>query len=191
MIKPRALRPGDRIAAISLSSGWPSVYPGAYNDGKRHLEDAFGVQVVESRHALADSDWLAAHPEVRAADLMEVLRDPSIHGVVSTIGDDDSIRILPMLDLSVIRDNRKVFVGYSDATVTHFAFLKAPPFEGSTTYACLVLNRWPGLPMPGPAALFRRRAVVARGGESLDLESVMSSIRKCEQLGTAFDRFFG
>jgi muramoyltetrapeptide carboxypeptidase LdcA involved in peptidoglycan recycling len=73
MIKPRALRPGDRIAAISLSSGWPSVYPGAYYDGKRQLEDAFGVQVVESRHALADSDWLAAHPEVRAADLMEVV----------------------------------------------------------------------------------------------------------------------
>src|SRR5258708_5171500 len=125
MVKPRALRPGDRIAAISLSSGWPSVYPGAYYDGKRQLEDAFGVQVVESRHALADSNWLAAHPEVRAADLMEVLRDPSIQGIVSTIGGDDSIRMLPFLDLSVIRDNPKVFVGYSDATVTHFAFLKA------------------------------------------------------------------
>ena len=125
MIKPRALRPGDRIAAISLSSGWPSVYPRAYWDGKRQLEKAFGVQVIESRHALADPDWLAAHPEARAADLMEVLRDPSIHGIVSTIGGDDSIRMLPFLDLSVIRENPKVFVGYSDTTVTHFAFLKA------------------------------------------------------------------
>jgi muramoyltetrapeptide carboxypeptidase LdcA involved in peptidoglycan recycling len=125
MIKPRALRPGDRIAAISLSSGWPNVYPGAYCDGKRQLEEAFGVQVIESRHALADRNWLAAHPEVRAADLVEVLRDPSIQGIVSTIGGDDSIRMLPFLDLSVIRENPKVFVGYSDATVTHFAFLKA------------------------------------------------------------------
>ena len=31
MIKPRALRPGDRIAAISLSSGWP--FPETYRDG--------------------------------------------------------------------------------------------------------------------------------------------------------------
>jgi len=125
MIRPRALRRGDRIAAISLSAGWPNVFYEAYCDGKRQLEEAFGVQVIESRHALADPDWLAAHPEARAADLLEVLKDRSIHGVVSTIGGDDSIRILPFLDLSVIRENPKIFIGYSDTTVTHFAFLKA------------------------------------------------------------------
>ncbi len=125
MIKPRALRPGDRIAAISLSRGWPSVFPRAYQDGKRQLQETFGVEVVESRHALADVDWLAQHPEARAADLMEVLSDPAIQGVVSTIGGDDSIRMLPFLDYSVIRENPKVFLGYSDSTVTHFAFLKA------------------------------------------------------------------
>ncbi|MGC1685933.1 MAG: S66 peptidase family protein [Candidatus Acidiferrales bacterium] len=125
MIKPRALSRGDRIAAISLSSGWPNIFPRAYRDGKRQLEEAFGVQVIESRHALADSEWLAAHPEARAVDLMEVLRDRSIHGIVSTIGGDDSIRMLPFLDLSVIHENPKIFIGYSDTTVTHFAFLKA------------------------------------------------------------------
>jgi muramoyltetrapeptide carboxypeptidase LdcA involved in peptidoglycan recycling len=130
MIKPRALRRGDRIAAISLSSGWPNVFPAAYYDGKRQFENAFGVRVIESPHALAKPDWLAAHPEARAADLMEVLRDPSIHGIVSTIGGDDSIRMLPFLDLSVIRENPKVFLGYSDTTVTHLAFLKA----GVTSY---------------------------------------------------------
>jgi muramoyltetrapeptide carboxypeptidase LdcA involved in peptidoglycan recycling len=80
--------------------------------------------VVESRHALADIDWLAAHPAARAADLMEVLKDPAIHGIISTIGGDDSIRMLPYLDYSVIRQNPKVFLGYSDSTITHFAFLK-------------------------------------------------------------------
>jgi muramoyltetrapeptide carboxypeptidase LdcA involved in peptidoglycan recycling len=125
MIKPRTLRPGDRIAAISLSRGWPSVYPRAYEDGKRQLREAFGVEVIESRYAMADMEWLAEHPEARAADLMEVLQDPSIHGIVSTIGGDDSIRMLPFLDSSVIRENPKVFMGYSDSSVTHFAFLKA------------------------------------------------------------------
>ena len=125
MIKPRCLRPGDRVAAVSLSRGWPSVYPRAYQDGKRQLQEAFGIEVVESRHAMADIHWLAAHPEARAADLMEVLKDPAIHGIVSTIGGDDSIRMLPFLDYSVIRQNPKVFLGYSDSTVTHFAFLKA------------------------------------------------------------------
>jgi muramoyltetrapeptide carboxypeptidase LdcA involved in peptidoglycan recycling len=125
MIKPRALRQGDRIATISLSSGWPSVYPRAYQDGKRQLQEAFGIEVIESRYALAEMEWLRAHPEARAMDLMEVLKDPTIHGIVSTIGGDDSIRMLPYLDYSVIRQNPKVFLGYSDSTVTHFAFLKA------------------------------------------------------------------
>jgi muramoyltetrapeptide carboxypeptidase LdcA involved in peptidoglycan recycling len=125
MIKPRTLRPGDRVAAISLSRGWPSVYPRAYQDGKHQLQEAFGIEVVESRHALADMHWLAAHPEARAADLMEILKDPAIQGIISTIGGDDSIRMLPFLDYSVIRQNPKVFLGYSDSTVTHFAFLKA------------------------------------------------------------------
>lgn len=101
------------------------MYPRAYQDGKRQLQETFGVQVVESRYALADIAWLAAHPEARAADLMEVLKDPSIQGIISTIGGDDSIRMLPFLDYSVIHDNPKVFLGYSDSTITHFAFLKA------------------------------------------------------------------
>ncbi|MBV8807881.1 MAG: LD-carboxypeptidase [Acidobacteriaceae bacterium] len=125
MIKPRTLRPGNRVAAISLSRGWPSVFPRAYQDGKRQFQEAFGIEVVESRHALADIDWLATHPEARAADLMEVLQDPTIQGIVSTIGGDDSIRMLPFLDYSVIRGNPKIFLGYSDSTVTHFAFMKA------------------------------------------------------------------
>jgi muramoyltetrapeptide carboxypeptidase LdcA involved in peptidoglycan recycling len=56
---------------------------------------------------------------------MAALSDPSIHGIVSTIGGEDSIRILQHLDLDVIRSNPKVFLGYSDTTVTHFACLKA------------------------------------------------------------------
>ena len=61
---------------------------------------------------------------------MEAFADSSIRGIVSTIGGDDSIRLLPFLDLGLIRDNPKVFSGYSDTTVTHFACLNA----GLTTF---------------------------------------------------------
>jgi len=125
MRKPAALRPGDRVAAVSLSWGGPGSFPHRYQAGKRQLEETFGVQVIESRHALAQPEWLASHPEARAADLMEAFADPSIQAIVSTIGGDDSIRLLPFLDLAVIRANPKVFLGYSDTTVTHFACLKA------------------------------------------------------------------
>lgn len=125
MLKPRKLSPGDRLAAVSLSWGGPGTFPQRYEAGKRQLEEAFEVDLVAMPNALKDPDWLAAHPEARAEDLMMAFADPSIQGVVSTIGGEDSIRLIPYLDLDVLRDHPKVFLGYSDTTVAHFACLKA------------------------------------------------------------------
>ncbi|MDK2982449.1 MAG: hypothetical protein PWQ55_2796 [Chloroflexota bacterium] len=125
LIKPPILHPGDKIAAVSLSWGGPGALPARYQTGKRQLEEAFGVQVVEMPHTLADPDWLQAHPQARAEDLMQAFHDPSIRAIFSTIGGEDSIRTLPYLDLDVIRSNPKIYMGYSDSTITHFACLKA------------------------------------------------------------------
>jgi len=125
MIKPPVLSKGDRVAAVSLSWGGPAERPERYAAGKLGLERALGVEVVEMPHALMAADWLHDNPRARADDLMQALMDPDIHGIVSTIGGDDSVRILPWLDLDVIRDNPKVFMGFSDTTVTHLAFLAA------------------------------------------------------------------
>ena len=101
------------------------MLPHRYETGVRQLEKAFAVRVIPTRHALRDAAWLARNPQARADDLMEALSDPSIDGIVSNIGGDDSIRTLRHTDLSVIHSNPKVFMGYSDTTVTHMAFFKA------------------------------------------------------------------
>ena len=46
-------------------------------------------------HTLADADWLYRNPEARADDFMMAFADDSIEGVISTIGGDDSIRLIP------------------------------------------------------------------------------------------------
>ena len=125
MIKPKKLERGDKVATISLSWGGAGAIPFRYAAGKKQLEEEFGLVVVETTHALKPPEFIAAHPELRAADLMEALKDPEIKGIISNIGGDDSIRMLPYLDLEVIRSNPKVFVGFSDTTVTHFAFFQA------------------------------------------------------------------
>lgn len=125
MIKPPKLNPGDTVATISLSWGGPSIFPHRYQAGKRQLEEAFGVKVIESKYALAEDEWLWRNPQARAEDLMETLANPDIKAIISTIGGDDSIRILPYLDFDVIRQNPKIFMGYSDTTISHFAFYQA------------------------------------------------------------------
>jgi hypothetical protein len=53
--KPTHLEPGDTVAAVSLSWGGPGTFPHRYQAGKRQLEEAFGVRVVETPHALRDA----------------------------------------------------------------------------------------------------------------------------------------
>lgn len=125
MLKPARLQPGDRVATVSLSWGGPGAIPHRYEVGKRQLEEEFGVRVVEMPHTLADPDYVARNPEARADDLMQAFTDPSINAIISTIGGDDSIRLLPHLNLETIRAHPKIFLGYSDTTVTHLACFKA------------------------------------------------------------------
>jgi muramoyltetrapeptide carboxypeptidase LdcA involved in peptidoglycan recycling len=125
MIKPRKLRPGDKVAAVSLSWGGPATFPHRYEIGKRQFIEEFGVEVVEARHALRDADWLLKNPKARADDLMESFADRSIAGIVSTIGGNESMRLWPYLDLDIIRSNPKVFLGYSDTTVSHLVCFQA------------------------------------------------------------------
>ncbi len=125
MLKPPKLHPGDKIATVSLSWGGPSVFPYRYQMGVQQLKDEFGLQVVEMPNILKDADWLSRNPQARADDLMQAFADPSIKGIFSTIGGNDSIRLLPFMDLSLIRDNPKIFMGYSDTTISHLICYKA------------------------------------------------------------------
>jgi len=125
LTKPPALKPGDKVAAVTLSWGGPGTFPHRYLAGKMQFEKEFGLHVVESEHALRCPKWLAKNPRARAADLMAAFVDPSIKAIISTIGGDDSVRLLPYLDLDVIRRHPKIFMGYSDTTVTHLACFKA------------------------------------------------------------------
>jgi muramoyltetrapeptide carboxypeptidase LdcA involved in peptidoglycan recycling len=125
MIKPQKLAPGDKVATVSLSWGGPSVFPHRYRIGVQQLQEEFGLQVVEMPHTLKDADWLARNPRARADDWMQAFADPSIKGIFATIGGDDSIRLLRYVDLEIIRNNPKVFMGYSDTTISHLACYKA------------------------------------------------------------------
>lgn len=125
MIKPPKLSPGDKIATVSLSWGGPSVFPHRYQAGAKQLQDEFGLQVVEMPNTLRDAEWLSRNPRARADDWMQAVADASVKGIFATIGGDDSIRLLPYLDLDVIRNNPKIFLGYSDTTISHLVCYKA------------------------------------------------------------------
>lgn len=127
MRKPKRLKPGDKVAVVSLSWGGlgdPSFIH-KYYIAKERLEQQFGLQVVAMPHALKGSDFIAQHPELRAKDLMEAFADPTISAIFCAIGGDDTIRTLPYIDFDCIRNNPKIFMGYSDTTINHFMMYHA------------------------------------------------------------------
>lgn len=127
LIIPKKLQRGDRIATVSLSWGGAGDegLRWRYNHGVNRLREEFGLTVVEMEATLRGSEYVYCNPQRRAEDFMNAFRDPDIRGIFSVIGGEDSIRMLPYIDFNVIRNNPKVFLGYSDTTVGHFMCLHA------------------------------------------------------------------
>ncbi len=127
LIKPPRLKPGDRVATVSLSWGGAGEEEilWRYHQGKERLERVFGLEVVEMPHTLRGADFVYHNPQKRAEDLMAAFADPSIKAIISCIGGNDSIRMLPYIDLEKIKANPKILMGYSDTTVSHMLCLKA------------------------------------------------------------------
>ena len=126
MIKPNRLKKGDKVAVVSLSWGGlgDEDLIHKYYIAKERLENDFGLEVVAMPNALKGSQFVYEHPEARAKDLMDAFSDKSIKGIFCAIGGDDTIRLLPYIDYEVIKNNPKVFMGYSDTTVNHFMMNK-------------------------------------------------------------------
>lgn len=125
LIKPKKLNKGDKVATISLSWGGAGELPHRYEQGKKQLQEIFGLEVVETKNALKSAKWIYENPIARAEELMEAFEDNSIKAIISNIGGEDSIRTLKHIDISVIQKNPKIFLGFSDSTITHFLCLKA------------------------------------------------------------------
>ncbi|RDW15683.1 S66 family peptidase [Oceanobacillus chungangensis] len=127
LIKPNKLQRGDKVATVSPSwggAGDPELR-WRYNQGIKRLEEVFGLQVVPMPNSLKGSEYIYENPEARAADLNAAFADETIKGIIANIGGEDSIRLLPHIDFNMIRENPKVFMGYSDVTVSHLFCHKA------------------------------------------------------------------
>lgn len=144
LLKPQHLKKGDTVATVSLSwggAGDPQTL-WRYRQGKERLEKLFGLRVIEMPHTLAGSDYLYRHPEKRAQDMMAAFSDPAVKAVFTCIGGEDTLRLLPFIDLDVIRNNPKIFIGYSDTTVNHYMCYQAglSSFYGGSVLADFAEN---------------------------------------------------
>nr|WP_106780195.1 LD-carboxypeptidase [Lysinibacillus timonensis] len=115
---PKGLKKGDTIGLISASSPTP---PENLQKAIESVEK-LGFKVVVGDTCKERHGYLAGNDELRAREVNEMFRNPDIDGIFCIRGGYGATKILPMLDLEMIKENPKVFAGYSDVTALHIVF---------------------------------------------------------------------
>lgn len=120
LIRPRHLSPGDTLGVIAPASAPPD--PRSIDRSVGVLEQ-LGFKVKLAPNVRQRHGYLAGSDRERASDLMQMFTDRRVRGILCVRGGYGTARLLPLLDYRVIRAHAKVFVGYSDITSLHCAFL--------------------------------------------------------------------
>jgi len=119
-IKPPRLNPGDTIGIIAPASAPPD--PKAIDRSVEALE-RLGFKPKLPANVRRRWGFLAGSDRERASDLMKMFLDRKVNAIVCVRGGYGTARLLPLLDYGKIRANAKIFIGYSDITSLHCAFL--------------------------------------------------------------------
>ena len=111
-MKPRAVRPGARIAIVSPAS------PFTREEFDRGVEELrrLGYEPTYDEDVFAREGYLSGAADVRAAAFSRAWSDPSVAALIAVRGGYGSVQMLPLLDADVIRRTPKLFIGYSDNT---------------------------------------------------------------------------
>lgn len=117
---PKKLRKGDTIGFISPSAG---LAPFAMHriERAKTLFAKLGYRVKIGKSALENKGFVSASVSERVQDIHDMFQDNDVKMLISTIGGNHSNQLIKHLDYKLIKDNPKIFMGYSDNTVLHYA----------------------------------------------------------------------
>lgn len=114
---PKRLKKGDTVGIISPSS------PPNLENLKKALPflESLGLKVKMGKSVEAKNGHLAGTDDERLADLHTMFEDPEIAGIICAGGGYGAARYTERIDFQMIKENPKVFWGYSDITFLHTA----------------------------------------------------------------------
>lgn len=125
LIRPAPLKEGDAVALVCPASPVSRESLHACMDSIRSLK----LRPVLLPGCAQSHGYLAGSDAQRARDLNRAFASPEFKGIFCLRGGYGSPRILPLLDLEMIRKNPKCFVGFSDITALHLAFNQLCGFQ--------------------------------------------------------------
>ncbi len=121
IIKPKRLGKGDLIGIISPASSSDDILK--VESGVRYLEKN-GYKVEVGKNVGRYHGYLAGDDSLRLNDLHYMFKKKEVKAIICIRGGYGSPRLLDKIDYKLIRNNPKIFVGYSDITALNMAFFE-------------------------------------------------------------------
>ncbi len=119
--KPGRLAEGDTIGVIAPSSGLSAFIPHRLQNAVKYLkEEGYGVRLFPT--ATTSIGHSAETQQKRAKDINDAFGDEEIKAIICNIGGNTANQTLKFIDFDRVRENPKIFLGYSDISVLHYAF---------------------------------------------------------------------
>jgi muramoyltetrapeptide carboxypeptidase len=115
---PKKLVKGDTIGLVATSS--PVATERISQCVKAMEELGFKVKVADNLDENYGG-YMAGNGKTRGEWLNKMFADPEVDGIFCVRGGDASSRAMEYIDYDIIRNNPKVFVGYSDVTNIHLS----------------------------------------------------------------------
>lgn len=120
LIKPKKLKQGDTITFIAPSG---SISEDKVLNSKKYFE-AKGFQVKFGKHIFDQDRYLAGKDIDRIQDLEDAFKDKETNAIICVRGGYGALRIINRINYDIIKQNPKIFCGYSDITALSAMILK-------------------------------------------------------------------
>lgn len=120
-IKPKKLIKGDLIGIISPASSPDDL--SLIESGVRYIEK-LGYHTVLGKNVGKTIGYLAGTDAERVDDIHQMFSDKKVKAIFCLRGGYGAFRLLDKIDYNLIRNNPKIFVGFSEITALQMAFLQ-------------------------------------------------------------------
>lgn len=109
------LKKGDSIGIFSPSTPITAYTPKRFERGVKYLEDK-GFKIIKGSLTGKSDFYRSGSIKERSKELNELIRNPEVQCIMSTIGGMNSNSLLPYIDYDAFKKNPKPIIGYSDVT---------------------------------------------------------------------------
>lgn len=119
-IYPEKLKKGDEVRVIVVSMSMAMLSEETKKIANKRLSD-LGLKVTFGKHVMENDNFSSSSIESRIEDLHEAFLDKNVKAVFTVLGGFNANQMLRHIDWNIIKNNPKIFSGYSDVTILNNA----------------------------------------------------------------------